>query len=142
MKILKLTVLSAVVACALVTAGARQLDAQQAQLSHIGNMLSADGFQATHDRRNGFLDHGASTTFSVWLEQGTWYVVRGTCDGDCSDLDLELRRHGDTVAGDYATDDVPEVRVRPRRAGWYEVRVIMAECSRQPCGYAVGTFGR
>lgn len=117
--------------------------AQQAQLTRIGLTLSDEGYRPTHNRQTGSLDDGGWTTFSVWLRPGTDYVFRGTCDGDCTDLDLRLEDdNGFLIDSDYAPDDVPEVSVRPRRAGWFHVRVIMASCTIEPCGYAVGTFGR
>lgn len=122
--------------------GAQLAAAQHAQLSRIGSGLAVDGFRPTHEVEAGALDDGQETSFSVWLEPGTTYVLRGTCDRDCSDLDLELTRNGRIVDSDVALDDVPEVWARPARAGWYHVRVIMAACSIEPCGYAVGTFGR
>lgn len=119
-----------------------QAAAQQAQLTRIGLGLAYDGFRSTHERQVGSLYEDESTTFSVWLDQGTQYVFRGTCDRDCSDVDLELKRNGHVVESDFAADDVPEITVRPPRSGWYQVRVIMASCSIEPCGFAVGTFGR
>lgn len=129
-------------ACAALLFGEHAAAQQAAQLTRIGLNLAEAGFSSTHQREVGWLDDDESTTFSVWLEAGTEYVIRGTCDADCSDLDLELKRNGRVVGRDFAPDDVPEVGARPRSPGWYQVRVIMASCEIEPCGYAVGTFGR
>lgn len=129
-------------ACTILVLGGHIVAAQQAQLTRIGRGLADEGRRETHDRQVGSLNEDQRTTFSVWLEQGTAYEFRGTCDVDCSDLDLELKRNGRVIDSDYAVDDVPEVGVRPTHSGWYQVRVIMASCSLEPCRYAVGTFGR
>src|SRR5262245_36494715 len=115
---------------------------QTAQLNRIGNRLAGDGFTITHERNTGSLYEDEEATFSVWLVAGTEYAIRGTCDDDCTDLDLELKRNARAVDRDFTRDDVPEVSVRPGTSGWYQVRVVMASCTVAPCRYAVGIFGR
>lgn len=124
-------------------AGTGLAHAQQAQLTRIGLTLADEGYRPTHNPHTGSLDEDEWTEFRVWLRPGADYVLRGTCDADCTDLDLRLEDdNGYLIDSDYASDDVPEVSVRPRRAGWFYVRVVMASCTIEPCGYAVGTFGR
>jgi hypothetical protein len=128
--------------CAALAIASPDAAAQQAALVRIGDMLARDGYQPTHGPQSGFLKQGQSARFSIWLQPGMSYVVRATCDQECSDLDLELRRGEQTIESDRAPAATPEVKVRPVGAGWYQVRVIMAACSREPCGYAARTFGR
>jgi hypothetical protein len=119
------------------------LRAQRAQLVSLGPGLARAGFYPTHTTQTGLLFENRSSEFSVWLRGNVEYVFRGTCDDDCSDLDLELRNaSGVLIDRDTAWDDVPEVRVTPPTSGYYRVRVIMSDCLLEPCAYAVGTFGR
>ncbi len=128
----------------LALAGEQTLGAQRAQLRRIAlGMANGGGYVETHDPQTGSLRDGRSVTFPIQLDPGMEYVFRGTCDRDCSDLDLELlNRNGDVIDSDFALDDVPEVGVRTQSGGWFRVRVTMASCSIEPCAYAVGTFGR
>ena len=118
------------------------LQAQRAQLTRIAHTLSFDGYSLTHESE-GSLREGRSRTFSLWLRAGADYSIRGTCDDDCPDLDLELRGpNGAIVDRDFLNDDVPIVETSPDRAGRYTVTVVMASCSIEPCGYTVGVFER
>lgn len=116
--------------------------AQRAQLNRIAHTLSLDGYSLRHESE-GSLGEGRSTTFSLWLRAGADYSIRGTCDDDCPDLDLELRGpNGSVVDRDLLSDDIPIVETSPHRSGRYTVRIIMASCSIEPCGYTVGVFER
>jgi hypothetical protein len=91
----------------------------------------------------GSLTDGQSTQISVYLERGRRYHVLGRCDIDCDDLDLELTDSaGAEIDSDTAVDDRPFVAVTPIFSGTYRLRVIMAECSRNPCVYGVGILER
>ena len=116
--------------------------AQQAQLSRIASRLSDRGYVATHEVTEGWLNDGESATFTVWLRGSTRYTVRGTCDVDCSDLDLVLERGGSFVDSDTLRDSIPIVNASPATSGRYTVTVTMANCSNEPCAYTVGVFGR
>ncbi len=143
MNIINHRVLLGTVACSLLAIGGPIVSAQGPQLTRIGAFLAEDGFRATHTRLTGRLDSGDSTTHTVWLQYGVSYTLRGTCDRDCTDLDLELRSpNGHLLDSDLDPDDIPQVGTTARVSGFYSVRVVMASCSITPCSYAVGIFGR
>jgi hypothetical protein len=137
--------LSAAVICLGILAAAVTSEvahAQQAQLSRIARSLSNRGYEATHELTEGWLNDGESATFTVWLDRGTRYTLRGTCDSDCEDLDLVLRGPASFADSDTEPDSIPIVNASPARSGRYTVTVTMANCSSEPCRYIVGVFGR
>lgn len=143
MRTMRNAAIVAAVVCGLLTLAQQVAVAQYAELTQIANRLSERGYRSTHERIAGWLDDGASTTFSVWLQRGTVYSLHGTCDRDCTDLDLELTSPtGSVVSRDFLSDAIPVVSAMPGESGRYRVRVVMATCSVGPCQYAVGIFGR
>lgn len=97
----------------------------------------------THDIGTGSLRTGETRTIPVDLDQGVTYNVIGTCDGDCTDLDLQLRQlDGTVISTDTKADDYPMVTVTPSRGGKFHIVVSMAACSAQPCWYGVGVVTR
>jgi hypothetical protein len=113
----------------------------QIQLTEIARVVYGD-WEMTREH-TGSLDDDESFSFSIWLRAGATYVIRATCDEDCSDVDLVLTNSNDRiVAFDRDTDDTPLVRVRPAYSGIHTIRVEMASCRLDPCGYAVGIFRR
>jgi len=116
--------------------------AQEAQLTRIAAGLARNGYHEA-DRKTGSLAEGNASVLHVWLSRGVDYSIRGTCDNDCMDLDLELiAPDGTRMDGDFLPDDVPVVEVRPAQSGYYRIRVAMATCHIAPCQYAVGVFRR
>jgi hypothetical protein len=112
------------------------------QLTRISNGLARTGFDEV-TRREGWLhdDETESTWFE--LEGGVEYVFAGTCDADCSDLDLEVfNSRGTRVAADTGIDDIPRVSYRPSVSGRYRLEVTMYRCSIEPCEFRVGVFSR
>lgn len=69
------------------------------------------------------------------LAGGAQYSFIGACDGDCTNVDLELidMRTGGVVASDMLADDYPVVHFRPEANGQYMVRLLMQSCSVAPC---------
>ncbi|GIK49249.1 MAG: hypothetical protein KJZ75_00355 [Hyphomonadaceae bacterium] len=69
------------------------------------------------------------------LTGGAQYSFIGACDGDCTNVDLELidMRTGGVVASDMLDDDYPVVHYRPEANGRYMVRLLMQSCSVAPC---------
>lgn len=77
------------------------------------------------------------------LQPYTTYHVVGVCDRDCSDLDLKvLGPDGNLVVQDVATDDSPIVTFTTGGDGAYTIRVIMASCHVEPCGWGINLFRR
>ena len=101
--------------------------------------LEARGYRQT-ETVTGSLDDGGSRTVTVYLESTARHEVRGVCDFDCDDLDLELTDGSRTLDSDYEDDDFPILTVDPPRVGRYQIKVSMADCSESPCWYAIGVF--
>lgn len=113
------------------------------QLQAAGHRLEGSGYSMTHEIFTGSLNNGANEFVAVPLDIGMSYELIGTCDTDCSDLDLVLfDPDGNQVDSDVQLDDVPIVSVSPRRSGTYRVKVIMAKCTAEPCRYGIGVFGK
>lgn len=115
----------------------------QNQLDSAAVLLTNAGYQQQDDFVTGSMDANAGEDFEVTLEAGREYAIIGFCDNDCSDLDLVLTdADGDMVDSDVAGDDYPVVEVEPGRNGTYNLRVVMAACSVEPCFYGVGVFAK
>jgi hypothetical protein len=94
--------------------------------------------QAPRLMLSGALTDGADVVHTVILEADVPVRFTGTCDRDCSDLDLVLfDEDGNEVAADRLYDNLPMVTVTPRWTGQFHVRVVMARCHVEPCAYAV-----
>lgn len=78
---------------------------------------------------------GRDHRFVVDLTGGTEYGFIGTCDGDCSNVDIELisMETGGVVANDMLPDDYPIFPYTPPANGQYMVRVLMQACTHSPC---------
>ncbi len=112
-----------------------------AQIRAAGQLFSVDGYEIRGDGHTGTLDNADSEDFSVMLESGVTYAFLGVCDEDCSDVDLSINdEYGELIDSDYQDDDVPVVEVTPQSTGRYTIHVYMADCTAEPCYYAVGTF--
>jgi hypothetical protein len=120
-----------------------QLSVVQAQLDSAVVLLGNEGYRKQDDFVTGSMDAGEEEEFELTLEAGKRYSIVGFCDGDCTDLDMALTTAaGEDVSEDFAADDYPVVEVTPRRNGTYNLRVVMAVCSVEPCYYGVGVFAR
>jgi hypothetical protein len=101
------------------------------------------GFQPTGRVLEGTLATGANEGLSIELEAGRDYALVGACDGDCSDMDLEVYdQAGNEIDSDLEYDDVPVVRVTADRSGAYRLVVGMVTCSNEPCYWAVREHAR
>jgi hypothetical protein len=69
---------------------------------------------------------------------GNDYALMGSCDNDCSNLDLKVYDTAGTMQlEDVAEDDTPVLTFTANSTGRYRVEVIMKACSRNPCFYGV-----
>lgn len=102
------------------------LMAQAASLSNSLNTLE------------GALSDGGVRVHTVSLVQGVRYSIGGTCDSDCTDLDLYLlAANGSELTRDTGTSATPRLDFTPPTSGNYAIRVRMASCTISPCGYTV-----
>lgn len=78
---------------------------------------------------------GRDFRFLVDLNAGQEYGFIGTCDGDCSNVDLELisMTTGGVVGNDMLPDNYPIFPYTPTETGQYMVRILMQACTQAPC---------
>ena len=143
----KALTLAALGAAFLATTAAAAQDEWVAQvrrlLQQVGHYYEERGYTMTHRIYTGSLNQGRNEMVSLQLEIGTEYQIMGACDTDCSDLDLVLYdAAGNQIDEDVEMDDAPIVTVAPRRTATYRVKVVMANCSAEPCRYGIGVFGK
>ncbi len=101
------------------------------------------GYEITHQIQTGSLDAGGVRTVSFNLTRGVRYAIIGVCDTDCTDLDMVVSSpHRHEVARDEEQDDTPVALFTARSTGQYRVRVTMAACEAEPCGFGVGVYGK
>jgi hypothetical protein len=81
------------------------------------------------------LQPGTDNRWSVNLTGGTPYTFLGACDGDCTNVDIELidMRTGGVVASDMLADDYPVVAFTPPADGQYIARLLLQNCTVAPC---------
>lgn len=116
---------------------------RQQLLASIGTYL--DGYQAQMapgltpvqgmDDQITAIQPGTDTRWLVNLNAGTTYAFLGACDGDCTNVDLELidMRTGGVVGSDMLADDYPIVTFTPPANGQYIARLLLQNCSVAPC---------
>ncbi|MGD9978961.1 MAG: hypothetical protein AB7H66_12090 [Hyphomonadaceae bacterium] len=85
---------------------------------------------------------GRDHRFITNLTAGQTYGFIGACDGDCTNVDIELisMETGGVVANDMLPDDFPIASYRPPANGQYMVRLLMQACSTSPCYAGVRTI--
>jgi len=100
-------------------------------MTQQSGMTRAEGIEDTIQPMQPSTDHRAV----VSLNAGTGYTFIGACDGDCTNLDIELidMTTGGVVASDMLPDDFPVVNFQPTANGQYMVRTLLQACSVAPC---------
>ena len=77
---------------------------------------------------------GEEYRWTVNLEGGRSYGFFGACDNDCNDVDIIVEdANGNEVASDVLTDDYPVVGIQNATAGRYTARILLVNCSVEPC---------
>jgi len=78
---------------------------------------------------------GTDNRFVVDMTAGTNYVAYGQCDGDCTNIDIEIisMETGGVVANDMLPDDWPIANFTPEANGQYMIRTLMQACTQAPC---------
>lgn len=106
------------------------------------NFFSQRGYIQIQSR-SGDLDEGYGRNHYFTLLQGWEYRVVAVCDDDCDDLDLALYDGSERrVDIDDSSDDWPLVGTSPRLSEQYRLRVDMAGCTLEPCGYSLAVLAR
>ncbi|HEY9647482.1 MAG TPA: hypothetical protein V6C88_13980 [Chroococcidiopsis sp.] len=92
--------------------------------------LALTATAALAQSREVWLASGESTMVEGYFNAGE--TIYGSCDADCSDMDLTLYdESGNAVASDNAYDANPIVTAP--NAGYYQIEVVMASCSTAQC---------
>ena len=111
------------------------------QLGEVSTVFTSAGLTPIL-RDGGHLGHRTYEDYAVTLVTGHSYVLMGVCDEDCQDLDLELYDgYGNLISQDDSVDDAPVVEVSVVQGGAFTLRVMMYECTEDPCYYGFGVFG-
>lgn len=91
----------------------------------------------SHEVVTGALKEGGSEETEFILRRGKFYAVLGTCDQDCTDIDLAiLDRHHSSIDNDVSASNHPVAVVQVAKTGSFYVKVVMAKCAVDPCRYA------
>ena len=118
-------------------------EVRQQLIANIGQQLDqiATNFAAGKARVQGMDDQvvalqpATDNRWQVNLTGGTAYTIIGACDGDCTNVDIELIdvSTGGVVASDMLPDDYPVVNYTPQANGRYIARLLLQTCTVAPC---------
>lgn len=104
-------------------------------------LAGSRGFTPSTRPVTGALNNGTQEDVEISLNAGREYLMFGMCDGDCTDLDLQLfDSSGNKLDEDVLEDDSPILEFRVPSAGNHRIRVVMASCSADPCAYGVALY--
>jgi DNA-directed RNA polymerase subunit RPC12/RpoP len=102
-----------------------------------------DPFTFLADAGSGSLAQGESQEMTFDFPGQLDFSIRGSCDDDCTDLDLYLVSNGTVISKDEDEDDYPVVTGATRDGpGRAQIRVTMARCTANPCAYEVKVHSR
>jgi DNA-directed RNA polymerase subunit RPC12/RpoP len=102
-----------------------------------------DPFTFLADAGSGSLAQGESQEMTFDFPGQLDFSIRGSCDDDCTDLDLYLVSNGTVISKDEDEDDYPVVTGATRDGpGRAQIRVTMARCDVSPCAYEVKVHSR
>lgn len=110
----------------------QQLDTAAAFLRSNG--YSVDASAAGRSQVVGLLPVGGVVYLEIELTANSSYMIIGSCDSDCTDLNLQLTdESGDLIAEDMQDDDVPILEFVAPRTKRYLLGVGMAGCDAEAC---------
>lgn len=88
----------------------------------------------------GRLSSGQTVTHDITLQAGSVYVIGGSCDGACDDLDLGLSELGTLIAIDEQIDAEPVLTITVIATNVYQLHVSMPSCREATCAYRVQAY--
>ncbi|MGD2070640.1 MAG: CHAT domain-containing protein [Gemmatimonadota bacterium] len=88
----------------------------------------------------GRLSSGQTVTHDLTLQAGSVYVIGGSCDGACEDLDLGLSELGTLIAIDEQIDAEPVLTITVIATNAYQLHVSMPSCRQATCQYRVQAY--
>lgn len=110
-------------------------------LRQVTSSFANRGYTQTGDPHFAPLNTREAASFTLTLMAGTSYVLAGVCDEDCDQLDLVLYSGvGYEVDAARASGGAPIARVTPTQTMPYRVKILMANCRKNPCWSGVGVF--
>ena len=102
-------------------------------------LFGEKGFTPTGWVSNGALGQGGEKRVSVTLKGGSVYTIVGICDGDCSDMNLNMyASDGKEIDNDLEDDDFPIVAASD--SGSYTLNVSMKACKSSNCRFRLVAF--
>lgn len=105
-------------------------------LVEIETELESEGYSLLQKYHIDDMYEDSSKESGYYFEAGTEYIVVGACDNDCSDIDMWIYdENRNEIDDDVSDDDVPIVRVTPRRSGIFYVKTKMYNCDAGPCSF-------
>jgi hypothetical protein len=117
--------------------------AVRADLVRTGLPLRRQGYRPVGDVLHGTLGARGNGSATLTLEAGVRYAFRAVCDGDCSDIDLQLvDPSGQRLANDNRDDDTPLLEFTAPAAGAYQVNVAMFRCQTASCVWGAQLYRR
>jgi hypothetical protein len=80
--------------------------------------------------------------FTFQIDPGKTYYIRGACDDDCSDIDLEaFNAAGASVGEDTSPNELPQIQIPAGKSGAeIHINVTMVTCNAEICVTGVGLF--
>lgn len=111
------------------------------QLAAVETVALERQLVRSHEPVTGDLDDGDNSVISMTLRKGFKYMLVGTCDADCEDLDFFLYDPAQTLLADeQEVDDLPVLVYSPPETMDVTLRVRMYACNVEPCSYGVAVF--
>lgn len=108
-------------------------------LDKMTEVYADKGYTATGYQYQGAMNQGQEQVLNIPLSGGTDFQIMGACNSNCGNMDIELRdASGTLVDKDELEDDFPIVGASA--PGAYTARVIMTDCTANPCSYGVKAF--
>lgn len=87
------------------------------------------------------IPQGGSIEYVLSINEGGAYAIYGTCDVDCSDIDLHVHdTDGELMFEDTASDDVPQLDFYADRGGAFRVTIDMVSCQTETCIFGMGLY--
>lgn len=112
-------------------------------LSRAATVWTPRGFQSRGEPRIAVLNTNEADTLSLHLVADSQYIFLAVCDRDCGEIYLKVNDPlGKPVVWDDHDHAHPALEINPKTSGDYQLRVMMASCSTEPCYYAVQLLGK
>ena len=139
------SMLGALAGAALLLATGAASGQQAATNEHVADLVkqrAKDAEKIVGDVDIAELGEGEISEFVFQIDPGKTYYVRGACDNDCLDIDLQaFNAAGGSVGEDVSPNELPEIQIPAGKSG-AELHVIISveTCLQETCVSGVGLF--